>query len=72
MKNPFNHKLTMKQIVILLICTSAVLYVLHYLIFRDLHHIGIFFLHDLAGMPLEVILVTLFFDRIIEKAHEEE
>ena len=29
MKNPFNHKLTMKQIVILLICTSAVLYVLH-------------------------------------------
>ena len=72
MKNPFNHKLTMKQIVILLICTSAVLYVLHYLIFRDLHHIGIFFLHDLAGMPLEVILVTLFFDRIIEKTHEEE
>ena len=72
MKNPFNHKLTMKQIVILLICTSAALYVLHYLIFRDLHHIGIFFLHDLAGMPLEVILVTLFFDRIIEKAHEEE
>ena len=72
MKNPFSHKLTMKQIVLLLICTSCVLYVLHYLIFRDLHHIGIFFLHDLAGMPLEVILVTLFFDRIIEKAHEEE
>ena len=69
MKNPFGHKLTMKQIVFALICTSAVLYVLHYLIFRDLHHIGIFFLHDLAGMPLEVILVTLFFDRIIEKAH---
>ena len=72
MKNPFAHKLTMKQIVLLLVCTSAALYVLHYLIFRDLHHIGIFFLHDLAGMPLEVILVTLFFDRIIEKAHEEE
>ena len=72
MKSPFRHKLTMKQIVVLLICTSAVLYVLHYLIFRDLHHIGIFFLHDLAGMPLEVILVTLFFDKIIEKAHEEE
>lgn len=72
MKNPFGRKLTMRQIVFLLICTSAVLYVLHYLIFRDLHHIGIFFLHDLAGMPLEVILVTLFFDRIIDKAHEEE
>ncbi len=72
MKNPFGHKLTMKQIVILMLCTSAALYMLHYLIFRDLHHIGIFFLHDLAGMPLEAILMTLFFDRIIEKAHEEE
>ena len=41
MKHPFAHKLTMKQIVLLLVCTSAALYVLHYLIFRDLHHIGI-------------------------------
>lgn len=72
MKHPFAHKLTMKQIVVLLLCTSGLLYLLHYLIFRDLHHIGIFFLHDLAGMPLEVILVTLFFDRIIDKVHEEE
>ena len=44
MKNPFSHKLTMKQIVFLLLGASLVLYVLHYLIFRDLHHIGIFFL----------------------------
>ncbi|MBR5536945.1 MAG: hypothetical protein IKU58_03495 [Clostridia bacterium] len=72
MKNPFARKLTIKQIVCLLLCTSAVLYVLHYLIFRDLHHIGIFFLHELAGMPLEVILVSLFFDKLIEKTHEEE
>ncbi len=72
MNKKFGRKLTMKQIVIALLCTSALLYVLHYLIFRDLHHIGIFFLHDLAGMPLEVILVTLFFDRIIDKASEEE
>ena len=72
MKNPFARKLTIKQIVCLLLCTSVVLYVLHYLIFRDLHHIGIFFLHELAGMPLEVILVSLFFDKLIEKTHEEE
>ena len=72
MKNPFSHKLTMKQIVFLLLGASLVLYVLHYLIFRDLHHIGIFFLHELAGMPLEVILVSLFLDRLIEKTHEEE
>ena len=72
MKNPFSHKLTMKQIVFLLLGASLILYVLHYLIFRDLHHIGIFFLHELAGMPLEVILVSLFLDRLIEKTHEEE
>lgn len=72
MKSPFSRKLTIKQIVCLLLCTSAVLYALHYLIFRDLHHIGIFFLHELAGMPLEVILVSLFFDKLIEKTHEEE
>ena len=72
MKNPFGRKLTIRQIVCLLLCTSAILYVLHYLIFRDLHHIGIFFLHELAGMPLEVILVSLFFDKLIEKTHEEE
>ena len=72
MKNPFARKLTIKQIVLLLLCTSVVLYVLHYLVFRDLHHIGIFFLHELAGMPLEVILVSLFFDKLIEKTHEEE
>ena len=72
MKNPFARKLTIKQIVLLLLCTSVVLYVLHYLVFRDLHHLGIFFLHELAGMPLEVILVSLFFDKLIEKTHEEE
>ncbi len=72
MKKAFGRKLTMKQIVIGLLCTSVLLYLLHYLIFRDLHHIGIFFLHELASMPLEVILVTLFFDRIIDKASEEE
>lgn len=72
MKSPFARKLTIKQIVCLLLCTSVVLYVLHYLVFRDLHHIGIFFLHELAGMPLEVILVSLFFDKLIEKTHEEE
>lgn len=72
MKKAFTRKLTIKQIVILLLLTSGALYLLHYLIFRDLHHIGIFFLHELAGMPLEVILVSLFLDRLIEKTHEEE
>ena len=72
MKNSMKHKFTLKQIVLMLLCFSAVMYVVHYLIFRDFHHIAIFFVHDIAFMPLEVILVTLFFDRIIEKTNEEE
>ena len=72
MKNSMKHKFTLKQIVLMLLCFSAVMYVVHYLIFRDFHHIAIFFVHDIAFMPLEVILVTLFFDRIIEKTNEKE
>ncbi len=72
MKKAMKHKLTLRQIVILLICASVIMYAVHFLIFKNFHHIAIFFVHDIAFMPLEVILVTLFFDRIIDKAHEEE
>lgn len=65
-------KLTMKQLVIILLIFSAVTYVIHYLIFRDFHHIAIFFVHDIAFLPLEVILVSLGFDKMIEKTNEEE
>jgi len=41
-----------------LIVLSAVLYALHYLIFRDAHHIFIYMLGDVAFVPIEVLLVT--------------
>ena len=73
MKNkPLFHKLTLKQIIFLLLLFSALMYVIHYLIFRDFHHIAIFFVHDVAFLPLEVILVSLGFDRLIEKTGQEE
>ena len=64
---PMKAKLTMKQLVILLQCASAAMYLAHYLIFRDLHHLAIFGLHELAFVPLEVILVTLGLDQLVEK-----
>ncbi len=49
-----------------LILCSAALYFLHYLIFRDAHHIFIYLLGDLAFMPIEVLLVTVIVHRLLE------
>lgn len=64
-------KLTMKQLICLLLVISACLYILHYIIFRDLHHLAIFFLHELAFLPLEAIIVTLGLDGLIERTNED-
>lgn len=49
-----------------LIAVSAVLYYIHYLAFHDLHHIGVFALHELAFLPVEVLIVTLVIHRMLE------
>lgn len=69
---PVKAKLTMRQLIFLLLGASALMYAAHYLIFRDLHHLAIFGLHELAFLPLEVILVTLGMDRLVERTHREE
>jgi hypothetical protein len=50
---------------IALLATSGILYLTHYLIFRDAHHIYIYLLGDFAFLPLEVLLVGLIIDRIL-------
>ena len=49
-----------------LILLSVALYALHFLIFHDIHHIGIYTLGDIAFLPLEVLLVTLVFHQVLE------
>jgi len=49
-----------------LITLSAVLYFLHYVIFKDAHHIVIYLLGDIAFVPIEVLLVTLLIHRLLE------
>jgi hypothetical protein len=50
-----------------LIVLSALTYGLHYLIFRDSHHIGIYFLGDVAFVPIEVLLVTVIIEEVLSK-----
>lgn len=48
-----------------LVVLSAVLYGIHYLIFRDAHHIFIYMVGDIAFVPIEVLMVTLIIHRVL-------
>ena len=50
---------------------SCLIYALHYVIFRDVHHILIFMLGDVAFLPVEVLMVTLIIDQML-KAREKK
>ncbi|MEK7197158.1 MAG: hypothetical protein AAB151_05785 [Nitrospirota bacterium] len=49
-----------------LIALSAIFYLIHYLIFRDAHHIFVYLIGDIAFVPVEVLLVTLIIHRLLE------
>ena len=51
---------------------AGVLFLVHYLIFRDSHHLGIFTLHHLAFLPVEVLLVTLILHALLEHRRHNE
>ncbi len=48
-----------------LIVLSAFLYLIHYSIFRDVHHIFIYLIGDIAFVPIEVLLVTLIIHQLL-------
>ncbi len=50
-----------------LLCSSILLFFLHYEIFHDAHHILIYTLHDIAFLPIEVLLVTLILHQMLER-----
>lgn len=56
----------------LLLATSLVLMVAHYLIFHDLHWLEEYIVFDLAFLPIEVIVVTLILDRLLETRERKE
>ena len=48
-----------------LIILSAILYLIHYAIFRDSHHIILYLIGDIAFLPVQVLLVTLIIDQLL-------
>lgn len=50
---------------VLLVSLSALVYIIHYLIFRDAHHIFIYLVGDVAFVFIEVLLVTLIIHRLL-------
>lgn len=50
---------------VLLVCISALVYYIHYLIFHDLHHIMLYLIGDIAFVFLEVLMVTLIIHRLL-------
>lgn len=54
------------------IMLSAILYSIHFYIFRDSHHIFIYLLGDIAFLPIEVLLVSLIFSKIIDDRDKQE
>ncbi len=55
-----------------LITLSLVMYTAHYLIFQDSHHLWIFFMGDLAFIPVEVLIVTIIIDRTIDSREKQQ
>ncbi|PIX25907.1 MAG: hypothetical protein COZ69_01985 [Deltaproteobacteria bacterium CG_4_8_14_3_um_filter_45_9] len=47
------------------IVLSTILYLIHYTIFRDSHHIFLYLIGDIAFLPIEVLLVTLIIDQLL-------
>jgi hypothetical protein len=53
-------------IAVVLLSLSAFFYFLHYLIFRDLHHIFFYLISDIAFVFVDVLLVMLVLQRLLE------
>jgi hypothetical protein len=58
----YSFVLTLTAVFIVL---SGIIYFVHYVIFRDVQHIFIYLVGDLAFLPLEVLLVVVIIERIL-------
>jgi len=68
MKRLFTWK---TRLVLIFLAASAALYFLHYLIFRDAHHIFLYLLGDLAFLFIDVLVVVLFIESLLERREKK-
>lgn len=47
------------------VAATGLLYLIHYLIFRDIHNLLFYLIHNLAFLPLQVFLVVIVLERFI-------
>ena len=57
---------------IILIIISAIVYLIHYAIFRDPHHIFIYLTGDIAFVFIEVLMVTLVIHSLLNMREKRE
>jgi hypothetical protein len=55
-----------------LLTTALALFGLHYLAFRDFHHLAVFTVHDIAFLPVEVLIVTMILHELLERRARRE
>ena len=68
MKRPVKWQVTLGMA---LLALTALVYYLHFLIFRDPHHIFLYFVGDVAFVFFEVLLVTLIIDRLLHRRQQK-
>lgn len=68
MKKYFNWRLSVSLI---LISASIAAYTIHYLIFRDLHHIFLYMIGDIAFLFLDVLFVVLLIERLLAQREKQ-
>lgn len=56
---------------VFLLVLSALLYLLHFSIFHDAHHIFIYLLGDIAFIPIEVLIVTIIIHQLLENREKK-
>jgi hypothetical protein len=54
----------LKLAILLIVCSGAVYYV-HYLVFRDIHHIVLYLIGDIAFVFIEVLMVSLVLESLL-------
>ena len=59
------------MLAITLLVLSTSFYFIHYLIFRNPHHIFIYLISDIAFVFVEVLLVTLLIHRVLERREKK-
>jgi len=59
------------SLVIVFVVASVGFYVLHFLIFRDAHHIFLYLIGDLGFLFIDVLVVVLFIENILERREKK-